>query len=164
MRHKRTGLPSKGFVWAMLHRHLDQRAQFQLAMDEGWEKCLEKVFDLGRPVYVNGIFCGVFKRPKGWPDPTGPDGFVLCFRDCLFQQGPEEAILLGSHRRQNKRRIFEFDLPNVVKWKLADQLRASAPQIGHTREGLITQGGSKPGVSTSSKDSGTFPAHGDRRA
>ncbi len=162
MKHKRTGLPSVGFVWAMLRRHRDQRAQFQLGLDKGWIAAIKTagVFDLDRPVYVNAIFCGIHKRPKDWPNGSGPDTFVLVFRDTLFKQDGKELTFLADSRRQSKRRLMEFELDAIVKWKLADQLRAAVPQIGHTREGMITQGGSKPGVSASSKDAGNLPIPG----
>jgi len=130
--HKRTGLPSSGFLWAYIRRWVDQRGRFILNVNDRWRQMLEgSEFDLSRPIGVNGIFVGIFVRPKNWhnwSDP-GPTVIVLRFRDVLLCQDGKEAFAWVRTRFENKRSETTFELDDMLNSSIVDQIRQWIPRL-----------------------------------
>lgn len=129
-RHNRTGQPSAGFMRAYVRRYIGQRAKFAL-ISETWKPLLvEMSFDTGRPIVVNGIFVGVWRKPKKWPVRSGgPLEFHFRFNDVLFQQDEKIGMLLAKTRYQNKRREWEFTIEEMGGTRFAQMLRDSIPKL-----------------------------------
>lgn len=135
-KHKRTGLPTVGFVRAHVSRYYDQRAEFILIPSEEWKELLKSLpFDLGRPILVNGIFNGIWKKPKDWRSfySSGPVEFKFRFRDVLFKQDDKVIMIISQTRYQNKRSEWEFTIEEMGGSKFAEMIRNSIPKL--------TQGG-----------------------
>lgn len=133
-KHKRTGLPTVGFVSAHVRRYYDQRAEFILILSDRWEGLLKDLpFDLNRPVIVNAIFQGVWKKSENWPRfdyGHGTKEFFFRFRDVLFKQDDKVAMILSQTRYQNKRSEWEFTIEEMGGSKFAKMIRDSIPKLG----------------------------------
>jgi len=145
-KHKRTGLPTVDFVRAHVRRYYDQRAEFILILSDHWKETLKDLpFDLSRPVFVNGIFQGVYKKAKDWPRfySSGPKEFFFRFRDVLFKQDDKVAMILSQTRYQNKRSEWEFTIEEMGGSKFAEMIRNSIPKL--TQGGMQSETPGLPG-------------------
>jgi len=137
MLHKRTGMPSKGWLCAYLARYQGQRVSFVLSPENVWHKHLvgQGAFDAAQPIFVDGVYWGLMKRPKGWPDwsASGPSMLYLSFSKVVFRQGgftTRSPLALSHHA--HKRRTIEFELSEIRGMEFAERLRAMTPRLGHS--------------------------------
>jgi hypothetical protein len=136
MNHKRTGMPSKGWLIAYLRRYENQRVCFELAPESGWHNLLveQGAFTKDEPIYVSAVYFGVMKRPKGWPDlyARGPMQLFLRFSKVVFRQGnvTTRSFMSRTHY-QHKNETTEFELSEMRGVELAERLKAMTPRLGH---------------------------------
>ena len=120
--HKLDGFPSRGFLLACVRKYINQRASFILDPDNKWHvRLVDAGLNPNEPIYVNGIFRTLWKRPERWPN-DGPITIVLEFRDVLFRQGDVEATLYTADRRVNKRTRISFTLREIRSCRIKDRL------------------------------------------
>jgi len=137
MIHKREGMPSKGWLLAYLRRYENQRISFQLAPGgRFWEFCVvEGAFSRDLPLMVSGVYTGLHKRPKAWPDifASGDTGVYSVFRGPIFRQGAVFARHPFSRSHYDHRRgDVEFELSEMMGCGLAEKLRSMTPRLGQT--------------------------------
>lgn len=135
MTHKRSGMPSKGWLCHYLRRFEDQRVVFELAPAGAWWKlCTEEAFRKDQPVLLSGVYQGLMKRPERWPDwsARGPMKLYLAFRGVVFMQGDLKAPHpLGQSHYDRRKRDVEFELSDIRNLGIAERLRSMVPRIGH---------------------------------
>jgi hypothetical protein len=164
MNHKRTGIPSKGWLYAYLRRFVGQRVSFELSPESVWHKLLveQGAFNAALPISVSAVFVGLTKRPKDWPacPAHGPVTLYLNFNKVLFRQGDMTARSPFSRSHyQHGREDIEFELSEIRGMALAERLRAMTPRLGHSPARLNCSEGSS-GKGFPSKQEPTLPRRG----
>lgn len=164
MIHKKAGMPGKDWLMAYLRRYINQRATFELASGSSWHELLisEGAFSAERPVLVSGVFCGLHKKPKDWPElfASGPMTLFLRFRKPVFKQDDRfvRSPLARSHY-DHQRTEIEFELSEIRGLRLADKLSAMTPRLGHT-PGRISCSEGSLGTRFPSKQELSLPPRG----
>jgi hypothetical protein len=114
VKHKFTGLPSCDFVRAALRKYVNQRAAFELVLSDKMRGLLSgSTLDLSRPIMVNAVFRGVWKKPvNGSAFFPGPMAFKFRFSGAVFIQDDVRATLFSWRRRLFE---LEFDAEEIGK-------------------------------------------------
>lgn len=142
MKHKFSGMPSKGWIQSYLRPYMDRWITFEIDPKSDWYRLLveEGAFKKDAPIYASGVLIGIFKKPKtsfgSYGFTThGEIGINLLFAKISFHQGNSFARnpMARSHR-DHKTQITEFGLSEIRGCALAEKLRVSVPGIGHTPE------------------------------
>jgi len=136
MIHKKTGIPSKGWLCHYLKRYYNQRVTFEIAPGSRWWKlCTQEAFKKDQPIYLSGVYEGLMKRSEGWPafEARGPSKLYLRFRSVTIIQGDTKARhpLARSHE-SGRRRDVEFELSEIRGLGLAERLASMVPKLGHS--------------------------------
>lgn len=135
MKHKTSGMPSKGFLLAYTRRFQEQRIVFELSPGSRWHKLLleQQAFSAAAPIYACGIFIGLWKRPA----------LSLRFRAVEFSQGAEKTRHpFARTHYQHRRQEVEFELSEIRGLAMAERLRAMVPRLGHSPGGISCSEGS----------------------
>ncbi len=164
MIHKKSGLPSKGWLSAYLRKYLDQRVTFELSPKSHWHQWLVKdgTFSADAPVFVSAVYIGLWKRPENWGGlyATGPDKLYLRFSKVVFRQGDlttRSPISRSHYDHKMEENEFELSEMRGVGW--AETLQTMTPRLGHS-PGRITYSEGSSGKSSPSKRELTLPPGG----
>src|SRR5579859_7257271 len=104
-------VPSLGWLCAKFRKHFNQRATFGISNEHWAVKYLisEVGFSPDKPIVVNAIFTGIFKRPPRDKHESiysrySPEDMVVTFqfRDVLFGQEGKPVAFVFNNRRINK--------------------------------------------------------------
>lgn len=157
-------MPSKGWLCAYLRRYVNQRVVFELAPTSPWHELLveQGAFRATLPIHVSGVYLGLMKRPKDWPNlyASGSPTLYLRFGKVEFCQGEVTTRSpFACNHRQHGRREIEFELSEIRGQAIAEMLKALVPRLGHSPAGLSCSEGSS-GRGFPSKQEPTLPRRG----